>query len=157
VLVQPRSAPGLSGGEEQQAFAQVRPVPPATTDALWLEVETQLLPALERCDFDAFAQSVFHYGQTAGLCFAEVQGGPYNGPLLAEIVAAARRLGVAGVGQSSWGPTIFCLLRDDAAASVFVERMRREYSHFDANYTIARPVNHGAIISTPGTTSTEVE
>jgi beta-RFAP synthase len=157
VLVQPRSAPGLSGGEEQQAFASVRPVPPATTDALQREVESQLLPALERRDFDGFAESVYRFGHTAGLCFAEVQGGPYNGPLLAEIVAAARRLGVAGVGQSSWGPTIFCLLRDEAAAAEFVARMRRDFSHFDANYTVARPVNHAATIATPGTTGSDAK
>ena len=157
VLVQPHERGGLSGGEEQQAFAAVAPVPKAVTAMLWQEVETSLLPALRSRDFDAFSQSVYRFGHAAGMCFAEVQGGAYNGSLLTAIIAAARRLGVEGVGQSSWGPTIFCLMRDDAAAGEFIERMRRDFPHIDANYTVARPVHHGATIATPGTTAREIE
>jgi beta-RFAP synthase len=157
VLIQPHERGGLSGGEEQQAFAAVAPVPDAVTAMLWQEVEMSLLPALRSRDCDAFSQSVYRFGHAAGMCFAAVQGGAYNGSLLTEIVAAARRLGVEGVGQSSWGPTIFCLLRDDAAASEFIQRMRRDFPHIEANYTIAGPVNHGATIATPGTTASEIE
>ncbi len=146
VLVQPEQTSGLSGGEEQQAFATAPAVPEKVTAALWAEVETQLLPAARAGNFEAFSESVYRFGHTAGLCFAEIQGGAYNGAQLSEIVAAARRLGVAGVGQSSWGPTIFCLLRDEQRASEFIARMRLELTNFTVNYTLAAPANCGTQI-----------
>jgi beta-RFAP synthase len=146
VLVQPEAPQGLSGVEEQQAFAHAAAVSDEVTAALWSEVETHMLPALRSQNFNSFAESVTRFGHAAGLCFAEIQGGAYNGPLLTEIVAAARRWGATGVGQSSWGSTIFCLLRNEDAAREFVERMRRELSHIAAMLTITHAHNQGALL-----------
>jgi beta-RFAP synthase len=147
VLVTPTSRSGLCGGEEQRAFNSITPVANEVTDTLWREVESEMIPSLRSRDFDGFSDSVYRFGRAAGMCFAPVQGGPYNGPQLTEIVTTARRLGVTGVGQSSWGPTIFCFVRDEPSALDFVERMRRELSAIEANYTVARPANCGARLS----------
>lgn len=146
VLVQSTARRGLFGKAEQQAFESLSPIPEKVSVALWKLVETEMLPALMNRDFEAFSESIYHYGYQAGMAFSAVQGGPYNGPQLAEIVATARRLRAAGVGQSSWGPTIFCLVRNEHAAAEFVERMRRELTQINATYTIARPNNRGAEI-----------
>lgn len=145
VLIQPQQPAGLSGREEQLAFATAPPVSDAVTAALW-QLADEMRSTLATTSFDRFADSLFRFGHTAGLCFAEIQGGAYNGLLLAEIVATAQRLGCRGVGQSSWGPTIFCLLRDQGQAAEFVEQMRRELSQLTATYTIAAPNNVGARI-----------
>ena len=143
VLIQPQQSPGLWGSEEQQAFAAAPPVPQAVTAALW-RLADEMKSALALADFDRFSDCVYRFGHTAGLCFAEIQGGAYNGPLLTKIVEAARRLGVRGVGQSSWGPTIFCLLRDETQANAFIASVRHELPQINASFTIAAPDNLGA-------------
>jgi beta-ribofuranosylaminobenzene 5'-phosphate synthase len=117
MLICPQEAVGLASDDEVQAFARLPPVPDATTTELTRIAREQLLPAAASGDFNAFSQAVFAYGHLSGECFAALQGGPYNGPRLAAIVAKLRALGVVGVGQSSWGPTIFALLPDAADAA----------------------------------------
>ncbi len=146
LLTRPRGQVGLSGEVERAAFAALPPVPPSTTEQLRREVREQMLPALRQRDFEAFGESVYRYGVLAGNCFASRQGGPYASPRLARLVEVLRELGARGVGQSSWGPTIFALLpsRDDA------ERVRkylvesRELGDLDT--IISVPNNHGASI-----------
>jgi beta-ribofuranosylaminobenzene 5'-phosphate synthase len=56
--------------------------------------------------------------------------------------------GAAGIGQSSWGPTVYGLIRGKAAAEKLLERTR---AYLDAQgggeAFLVRPQNHGARIS----------
>lgn len=124
VLVRPQVPGGLFGPAEQQAFAELPPVPVDTTEQLIDEIRLRTLPAAAAGDFEAFSQSVYRYGRLAGQCFASIQGGPYNGAHLERLVDTIRRLGVRGVGQSSWGPTLFALQPDQQAAARFHDRLR---------------------------------
>jgi beta-ribofuranosylaminobenzene 5'-phosphate synthase len=150
VLIQPRANAGLSGVAEQTAFDQLPPVPEAVTAALLDELRLRMLPAVRNADFAQFSESVYQYGRLAGLCFAAVQGGPYNGPRLAGIVDLIRRLGVAGVGQSSWGPTLFALLPDEGQAREFRTRLAAaldvQLGERDVELSLASPNNCGASI-----------
>ncbi len=124
VLIRPEISGGLSGPDEQQAFAKLPAVPIDTTQRLIDEIRLVMVPAAARGDFDSFSESVYRYGRLAGQCFAPIQGGPYNGPHLARLVDTIRTLGVRGVGQSSWGPTLFALQPDQQAAQRFQDRLR---------------------------------
>ena len=105
-----------------------------------------MLPAAAANDCDAFGESVYRYGVRAGMCFAQQQGGPFANPQLQDWVAAIRRRGVRGVGQSSWGPTLFALLPSQADAEELVTWCRHELADPDANIqpTISPIANHGA-------------
>ena len=143
-LLRPEVASGLHGAKEQQAFAALPAVAEATSQQLRREVSQQMLPALADADFEAFSRSVTTYGEIAGGCFADTQGGPYNGPVLQELVQVVRKLGVPGVGQSSWGPTIYCFLPSESAAARFAKQAGDKLP--GANLQITRPCNHGATI-----------
>lgn len=149
VLVARHAQTGLSGIDEQQAFAQLPPVSDATRQALIDEVEQHLLPAALAEDCQAFGHSLYRYGYAAGQCFAPVQGGPYNGPDIERLVAEIRSLGFPGVGQSSWGPTVFCVTEDQSAA----ERLKREllalHPHEQLDVLITSPDNDGARVNDP--------
>jgi len=147
VLVQPPAAAGLSGFAEQTAFDQLPPVPEEVTHELQAEIFREMLPSVREADFARFSASVYRYGRLAGLCFAAVQGGPYNGPQLSSIVDRIRALGVTGVGQSSWGPTLFALLPGEPQAREIVARLAAELPHEEVQLTIASPNNHGAEIA----------
>jgi beta-RFAP synthase len=146
LLTRPVDQIGLSGEVERAAFAALPPVPPSTTEQLRREVREQMLPALRQNDFEAFGESVYRYGVLAGNCFASRQGGPYASPRLARLVEMLREFGVRGVGQSSWGPTIFALVPSHDEA----QRLRRhlvESPEIGAlEGTISVPNNCGASI-----------
>jgi len=105
-----------------------------------------MTPAAAQGAFEAFSESVYEFGRAAGACFAARQGGPYNGPLLTELVAAIRHLGVRGVGQSSWGPTIYALLPDESAFSAFTTELAARFPDVDLEFQCHPPNNSGAKI-----------
>ena len=146
LLACPREGRGLSGDAEQKAFAELPPVSAEVTASLRADVRERMIPAIEAADFDAFSESLYHYGVAAGNCFAPRQGGPFAAPRFSRLVAEMRELGIRGVGQSSWGPTIFGLCRSAEAADEFRRQLARSPSNDDLQYTSAAPNNHGADI-----------
>lgn len=146
VLITPQDERGLSGEEEERAFRELPAVSPAVTERLVERVIREMLPAAKEGQFERFGESLYHFGHEAGLCFAARQGGAFAGPRVSELVAAIRALGVRGVGQSSWGPTVFALLESEREALAFQERLR---PHLQASDTIAvaEPNNTGAIVT----------
>jgi predicted sugar kinase len=87
------------------------------------------------------------FNARVGDVFAAAQGGTYAHPRLTELVAFIREQGIAGVGQSSWGPTIFAIVGDKDRADDLVRRVRRR---FDLSATEVFPTvadNVGATIS----------
>ena len=145
VLVQLSDLPGLSGTDECGAFEDLPPVPAATTEALSAELCDELVPAVAQADFTRFSSSLYRYGHMAGMCFAARQGGPFASRRIAELVALIRSRGEQGVGQSSWGPTIFVAQPNVAAAVEFVDELR-PLLNYDDTLTIAEPNNVGARI-----------
>ena len=150
VLLRPPAAAGLAGAQEVDAFAQLPPVAPAVTQKLTDELRQHLLPAAVEARFHEFSESLFRYGKLSGECFRAVQGGSYNGPRLSELVRQVQRLGLRGVAQSSWGPTLFAAAPDEAAAAEFVAALRRDPENADLEITVAAPNNTGAKISPNG-------
>jgi beta-RFAP synthase len=148
VLLQPPDVSGLSGEAEWDAFTRLPPVPPDVTAELLDEVRLRMLPAAAWAQFEAFGESVYRYGRLAGQCFAAVQGGAYRSPRLAEIVDTVRALGVRGVGQSSWGPTLFAVLPNEADARDFTTRLRQRLGDDAVQTVIAPPNNRGAEVRT---------
>jgi beta-RFAP synthase len=146
VLVRHADAAGLSGEDEAAAMAELPTVPPAVTKELVDEVCQRLVPAAATADFDEFAASLYRYGRASGQCFAARQGGPYNGPVLTELVDRIRSLGFPGVGQSSWGPTLFAVAASDQAARSLVSQLRENDRDEWLNLQIATPCNSGARI-----------
>jgi predicted sugar kinase len=101
-----------------------------------------------RADCAAFGDAVYEFGRLAGECFAAVQGGPFGTVEAAELVRTIRNLGVPGVGQSSWGPTVFAITRGEIEASRLIEKLRERVAACEYEFTIARPNNSGAQLST---------
>jgi predicted sugar kinase len=119
-------------------------VAPQVRRELEREVTQNLVPALQRRDFEAFSDSVYRFGYRAGNCFAPVQGGPYNGPRIARLIEEIRTLGFRGVGQSSWGPTVFCLAENPDSAESLSRHLRSAHGAQGLGVSITAPSNHGA-------------
>jgi predicted sugar kinase len=145
LLVRPRAACGLSGAAELAAFAELAPMPAATTDRLCRIVLLELLPAILEGDGPRCGEALYAFGYAVGEYFAPAQHGIYADPRMARLVEHLRQSGIRGVGQSSWGPTLFVLCPDETqAASLIADLAKTEWS--DCEYTIAAPLNTGAAL-----------
>lgn len=144
VLVDAGETAGYSGAAEVDAFQRLPAVSAATTGRLRRLAEETILPAAACGDYDAFAASLYDYGRTAGQCFAAVQGGPYATPAVARCVDAIRKLGVAAVGQSSWGPTVFAITAGAEQAEQLCAALSEDFP--DLTTCITAPLNRGAVL-----------
>jgi beta-ribofuranosylaminobenzene 5'-phosphate synthase len=154
VLLRPRGPAGLAGREETEAFAALAAVPPEVTNQLVAETRDRLVPAAAMADFPAFSQSLYHYGRMSGEIFAARQGGPYNGPVIADLVEKIRGRGFEGAGQSSWGPTVFAVTPSESAAKTLVEELRHGASA-ELEAIVTASANQGARIEARGIAAAE--
>jgi beta-ribofuranosylaminobenzene 5'-phosphate synthase len=146
LVIMPRSAAGLSGDAERHAFSRLPPVPSELTAALTREALLELLPAAAEADFAAFSQSLYRFGCLAGSCFAAAQQGTFLDPQTAATVATLRSLGVEGVVQTSWGPSVAALLPSAAAGVQLMGDLQNHRLHDAYELLLAAPLNSGARI-----------
>jgi predicted sugar kinase len=146
VLVGSPEQGGLSGKLESEAFRALPPVSPSTTQRLEQLAVEQILAAAERGDVHNFGEAVYEYGRLSGECFAPVQGGPFASKSIARCVQIIRDLEVAGVGQSSWGPTVFAVIENVQHAESLVQSLKRR---LPSNYSfeITAADNRGVIVT----------
>lgn len=121
VLLRPQQAPAaVSGCDENQRFATLQQGRPQQRRELEACLVDRLEPLARAGNFAPFAEAVREYNWLSGKLFESSQGGPYNGPQVTQLVDDVRRLGYPGVGQSSWGPTVFALCETLADAERLV-------------------------------------
>lgn len=138
---------GLSGASERESFAQLPAVASDVTSQLQAEIEEQMIPAALSGDFEAFSDSVYRYGCLAGACYESGQGGVFASQEAQQLVDAIRAVGTQGVGQSSWGPTIFALTRSESEAAQLIEKIAASGDHQAWEANVAAVRNVGASIT----------
>tara|TARA_R110002049_G_scaffold2750_2_gene21379 strand:- start:82550 stop:83572 length:1023 start_codon:yes stop_codon:yes gene_type:complete len=123
-ILRPTRATTLVSGEaESQQFGLLPRAPAQRRDELRSIITDAMLPAARRQDFDAFTAAVHQYNHGSGELFQTVQGGPYNGPHVTQLVQWLVRQGVRGVGQSSWGPGVFAWFESESQWLAFRDRI----------------------------------
>ncbi len=137
---------GLAGTSEMMAFEQLPPVPDEITRSLWTITNEQMLPAIDRGDCQLFGEAVYRFGRLAGECFSAAQGGPFANVEIGRLVESIREFGIPGVGQSSWGPTVFAVTESDEEAERLIDWIRARYHAGAYEIMIACPNNCGATI-----------
>ncbi len=149
VLVRPPSPPEWFGDRERTAFARTRPADKALslTDRLRTLAYDTVVPAVRDADFDTFALSISDFNRLAGEPFHDDQGGPYAGAEVACVIDELMEMGAVGVGQSSWGPTVFAMCRDADEAERMASKARARFSSA-TEVTVTAANNTGARIET---------
>lgn len=144
LITPPVADDGLSGAEEEQAFVRLGSMPLSLTNELSRLVLTELLPAVTAGDLDAFSAAVYEYGSRVGQFFSRVQGGTFGNRSTDKLVAHIRNQGVTGIGQTSWGPTLFTFARNESHARQIISSLPLDISPIDIRTTA--PLNQGANI-----------
>jgi len=141
VLAIPAAEPGLSGGAEEAAFADLRSDPERSA-AIAQIVLTALLPALVERDLAEFGAALTALQRLVGDAFAPAQGGTFH-PRSAALVEALLRHGAAGAGQSSWGPAVYGIAGGEEQAHDLAWALDGEVGP-DGRVEVVRFDNHGA-------------
>ena len=121
VLIPP-IASGLSENRESEAFSRLPDLPLETTERLCRLLLLGLLPAVEERDLAAFGDALSDIQHQVGLGFAPAQGGIYADPKLEALSKVMREMGLVGIGQSSWGPTIYGFGCFDEVSQATIQR-----------------------------------
>jgi beta-ribofuranosylaminobenzene 5'-phosphate synthase len=79
-----------------------------------------------------------------------VQGGVFASPRMAELAVQLRGAGMTGIAQTSWGPTLAVLCRDEDRAHELRDRLLADAAWQDLSVQITPPLNVGATIFTVG-------
>ena len=120
VLLLDPAVQGLHGEREIAAFQAVPEFAESESAHLCRLMFTDALPALVEQDLDKFGRAIGELQRVIGEYFSPVQGGRFSSPQVAEALAWMESQGIAGVGQSSWGPTGFAIVGDEARATALV-------------------------------------
>jgi beta-ribofuranosylaminobenzene 5'-phosphate synthase len=151
LIVRPPGESGLHGPDEHRAFANLPPFPRDVTDSLCRLVLLEILPAVIEHDLAAFGAALSELQARVGASFAPAQGGIYSTAQAPQIVNTLRELGFVGVGQSSWGPTLYGFSScAEPEIKILAERVRRQCGLDESSVFWTRAANQGAQFSFDG-------
>lgn len=124
VVTVPHHAPAASGADEEAAFARLPPPRAGQVEKVAHLVLMALLPALAEGDLVAFGRALTAIQRLTGGWFAPVQGGTFAPGASEELVRRMAEWGAPGVGQSSWGPTVYGIVDGGDEGLRLADRVR---------------------------------
>jgi beta-ribofuranosylaminobenzene 5'-phosphate synthase len=143
LLVLDASQRGVHGPAERSAFQHLPVFSPALAGHVCRLVLMQVLPSLAEGDVDEFGRGITQIQQIIGDHFAPAQGGRYASRAVADVLAWLQAQGVAGVGQSSWGPTGFAVLGSEAQAHGLVQEAQARWGGGTLRFLVRKGRNRG--------------
>jgi beta-ribofuranosylaminobenzene 5'-phosphate synthase len=144
LLVFDRAERGLFGEAERAAFRAMQAFPQQRAAHLAHLVLMQLMPALVEEDFASFGAAIGEIQRTVGDYFAAAQGGRFVSRAVAQVLGWLEARGIAGVGQTSWGPTGFAMLDSEVRAQALLREARERFAGRDElAFAVVRARNRG--------------
>jgi beta-ribofuranosylaminobenzene 5'-phosphate synthase len=146
IVVVPNLKEGLSNSEENHAFDRLNKMSPEDVGQICRLIMLKLLPALAEHEIESFGSALTKIQVITGNHFAQAQGGTYASPAAAECIDFLKKAGAFGVGQSSWGPALYAIIKKEEAKALLskVKAYLREGAGGQA--FIAKANNKGATI-----------
>jgi beta-ribofuranosylaminobenzene 5'-phosphate synthase len=123
VVAVPSARSGVSGAHEEAAFATLPE--PSETEVQEVSHLTLmgLLPAVVDGDLGTFGQVLTRIQEITGGWFAAVQGGMFAPGASTELVERMREWNTPGIGQSSWGPAVYGVVRSAEEGKRLADRL----------------------------------
>ena len=147
ILVFDQRGQGLHGDQEIEAFEQLSPFSEQEAARLCYLLVMKALPAIAENNIDEFGDVISELQQSVGEHFAPAQGGVFTSGAVAEVMSFFKKQGAVAIGQTSWGPTGFCAVANEATAHVLIEQVKQQFQHLQTlNYQITSARNCGSEI-----------
>ena len=150
VLIFDHADQGLSGRAESAAFGVLKPMPEALAARICHATLMSLVPAVIEQEFATFSSAIAEVQAIVGDHFAAVQAaGRYSSARVRRAVEYVQtRCGLAGVGQSSWGPTAFVFVATQTSAEAVVAELQAQFGAKEGlAFMISAARNRGAAIA----------
>ena len=147
VVAIPNVKKGLAKEEETDTFRRLSPMLVEDVGKICHLIMLKLLPSLLEHDIRNFGESLTQIQNVVGDYFAEVQGKRYSSSTAAESINFMKDCGAYGVGQSSWGPAVYGLVKGAEDANEI--RLKLEsflHKKVGAKVFVAKANNRGAYI-----------
>jgi len=142
ILALPYNTEKMFGSKEDRTFKSLPLMDEQISGKICRHLLMKLLPSLIEKDLGSFGQAISEIQKQLGNYFATVQGGIFASELgygLAEHMLAQ---GAVGIGQSSWGPTVYGFTTQDKKTQL-LESTRKLLGDYGRVWS-ARGINHGA-------------
>jgi len=143
LLVFDRAQRGLFGEAERAAFRALQTFPQHKAAHLAHLTVMRLMPALVEQDCAAFGSAIGEIQRTVGDYFAQAQGGRFTSPAVGAVLAWLESKGIAGVGQTSWGPTGFAVIESQVRAHALLVEARERFGRDDLELALVSGRNRG--------------
>lgn len=148
LLILDERGQGLHGSAEIDAFRCLPTFPAEEAARLCHLLLLRGLPAVAEDDLGAFGAVVTELQRTVGDHFAPAQGGRFTSPEVRDALLFLEQRGAVGIGQSSWGPTGFCLVDGPERAASLLERVQDRFAACSSlRFLIGTARNQGASIT----------
>ena len=155
VVAVPRTAEGVSGESELQAFRELPLPSQRDVERVAHLLVMSLLPALVEGDLETFGRAISTIQRINGEWFAPAQGGPFASGVSTELISKMSEWGAAGVGQSSWGPAVYGIIQGDDRAAELASKVRaalngsgtvyvNQFARSGARVSVLDPASAGA-------------
>ncbi|USZ71752.1 beta-ribofuranosylaminobenzene 5'-phosphate synthase family protein [Natronosalvus halobius] len=146
LVVVPDVEPGRCGEAEDASLRSViEHADPGIADDIAGVLTRKLLPAAAEGRLEAFGEAISTIGHKNGAWYADVQGGVFRPPAGELVDALASSPVVTGVGQSSWGPTVYGVTDDRYAdEAVAAARDALEGAGVEGRVLVSRAATEGA-------------
>lgn len=144
LLVRVSTSLGDSGDAEQSMFHQCASHPNPNRQRMLDLIESEISSAVQSHDWERWDRSVGRYGYYAGSIFSKCQGGIYRTPEISHLVDLLMHRGCSGAAQSSWGPTVLVVAKDDDHATWLINAIKKEFP--DATIECTVPQNNPASV-----------
>ena len=138
---------GLHGNHEKEAFKRLLPLPEEKVARVCYLLVMQALPALAESRLRHFGDAVTDIQRSVGNYFAAAQGGRYTSADVGAALDWLGEQGAVGLGQSSWGPTGFCLVVEEQARVLLNAAETRFKDLRTLSFMIATARNQGGEVS----------
>jgi beta-RFAP synthase len=146
IVAVPNLNQGLSNSEENSAFNKLTKMPVEDVGQICRLTMLKLLPALAEHDIECFGDALTKIQVLTGNHFAQAQGGIYSSPTAAECIEFMKKTGAHGVGQSSWGPALYAVVKQVQAKQTLSMVKAYLRKGVGGQVFIAKPNNRGATI-----------
>jgi beta-RFAP synthase len=146
IVAVPNLKEGLSNSEENHAFDRLTKIPTEDSGQICRLIMLKLLPAIAEHDIESFGSALTKIQIITGNHFAQAQGGTYSSPTAAECIEFMKKAGSYGVGQSSWGPALYGVVKQEEAKEVLSKVKTYLRKGVGGKAFIAKANNKGATI-----------
>lgn len=106
----------------------------------------KLLPAIAEKDIENFGGALTQIQNIVGDNFAKAQGGRFSSSTAAQTIGFMLENGAYGAGQSSWGSSVYCVVKSSEAQKVQRKTQAFLEGNVGGNVFVAKANNRGASI-----------